>query len=43
MDACSYEDLGVSDHVLPLDVQNNPQTCCIEVVEFSGVAAVHSP
>ena len=40
-DACSCEDFCVRDHVLPLDAQNNPQTCCMEVVEFSSVAAVH--
>ena len=41
--ACSCEDFCVRDHVLPLDAQNNSQTFCMEVVEFSGVTAVHSP
>ena len=35
--------VSARDHVLPLDAQNNPQTFCMEVVEFSGVTAVHSP
>ena len=30
-------DLCGRDHVLPLDAQNNPQTLCMEVVEFSTV------
>ena len=42
-DACSCEDFCVGDHVLPLDAQNNPQTFCMDVVEFSGVTTVHSP
>ena len=25
-----------------IDAQNKPQTFCMEVVEFSGVTAVHS-
>ena len=41
-DACSCEDFCVRDHVLPLDAQNSPQTFCMEVVELSGVTAVHS-
>ena len=44
-DACSCEDSCVRDHdiVLPLDAQNNWQTFCMEVVEFSGVTTVHRP
>ena len=42
-DACSREDFCVRDHVLPLDAKHNPQTFCMEVVEFSRVTAVHSP
>ena len=39
-DACSCEGFWVSDHVLPLDAHNNPQSFYMEVVEFSGVTAV---
>ena len=41
-DACSCDHFCVRDHVLPLDAQHNPQTFCVEVVEFSGVTAVQS-
>ena len=33
----------LSINVLSLDAQHNSQTFCMEVVQFSGVTAVHSP
>ena len=42
MDACSCDDFYVRDHVLPRDAHTNSQTCCVDVVQFSGVTSVHS-
>ena len=41
--ACLCRDLCVRDHVLPLDVEELAQTFHVQVVELSGMSAVHSP